>query len=160
MDTSSRLSPGFTPIEEAVALIKSDTRKNPVVDMDYLISRKKWIETAHNFRIPRVRRLPEDKIYRTRRGKLVEYEVIGEVNVFIGTNYDKELLIKTINDKYKELVGHEYKELATRAMSTVAYDAQGKEAVRPRLNAKSIAKEGANIGEGSVVDTNGKGLTV
>ena len=32
----TNLSPGFSTIDEAVRLIQSDTRKNPVVDMDYI----------------------------------------------------------------------------------------------------------------------------
>lgn len=154
MQNNNNLSPGFIEMSEAIELIKSDTRANPVVDMDYLISRKKWIETAHNFRIPKVRRLKPEEMYRTKRGKIVEYETIGEVNVYIATNFDKELLLKTINDKYKELVGHEYRELATRATSTVADDAQGREAVRPRANTP-IAKEGSSIGDGITTTSNG-----
>ena len=46
-----------------------------------------------------------------------------------------------------------------RAMSTVADDAQGREAVRPRAN-KPIAKEGTNIGGGETVTSNGEGLQV
>lgn len=159
MSPNSNLSPGFVTVEEACELIKSDTRQNPVVDMDYIVSRKKWIETAHNFRIPKVRRLAPNEVYRTKRGKLVEYETIGEVNVYLATNFDKELLIKTINDKYRELMGREYKELTTKAVSTVADDAQGRDAVRPRAN-KPIAQEGQSIGGGQVVTTNGENLTV
>lgn len=151
---NNNLPPGFSSVDEAVELIKSDTRQNPVVDMDYIISRKKWIEANHNFRIPRVRRLKPEEVYRTKRGKIVEYETIGEMNVAINTNFEKELLLKTINDKYRELVGHEYQELTTKAMSTVADDAQGRNAVRPRANTP-IAKEGANIGEGTTSTSNG-----
>lgn len=151
---NNNLSPGFVSIDEAIALIKSDTRANPVVDMDYLISRKKWIEVAHNFRIPKVRQLKPNEVYRTKRGKIIDYETVGEANVYIATNFDKELLLKTINDKYEELVGHEYRELATKAVSTVADDAQGREAVRPRANAP-IAKEGASIGDGTTTVSNG-----
>ena len=160
MQNNGNLAPGFTSVDRACELIKSDTRENPVVDMDYLVSRIKWIETAHNFRIPKIRRLKADEVYRTKRGKVVEYENIGDVYVYIATNFEKELLRKTILDKYRELVGHEYKEQVVRAMSTVADDAQGKAAVQPRSNTKPIAKEGAIIGEGSVVDTNGAGLAV
>lgn len=151
---NNNLPQGFQSIDEAVALIKSDTRENSVVDMDWLISRKKWIETGNNFRIPKVRRLKPSEVRRSRRGKLIEYETTGVVNVQITNNFDKELLLKTINEKYQELVGHEYREVLTRAVSTVADDAQGREAVRPRAN-KPIAKEGANIGEGTVSTSNG-----
>ena len=154
MSPNSNLAPGFTSIDDAVALIKSDSRENPIVDMDYLIAHKHWIEVKHNFRIPKVRRLKADEVYKTKRGKIVEYENTGEVNVAIDTAFDKELLKKTIEDKYRELVGHEYKEKLTRGVSTVADDAEGKQAVQPRAN-KPIAKEGASIGGGEIATSNG-----
>lgn len=160
MQNNNQLPPGYSSVDEAVSLINSDTRENPVVDMDYLIGHTDWIETNHNFRIPKVRRLNQNEIRRTRYGKIKEYETIGEVNVRIDTNYQKELLKKTIFDKYRELVGHEYRAVTVKARSTVADDAQGKAAVQPRANAKPIAKEGAIIGEGTTMDTNGQNLTV
>lgn len=153
------LAPGFIKVEKAVELIKSDTRENPVVDMDYLISRIKWVETAHNFRIPKIRRLKPDEVKKTKRGKVIDYEVTGNVYIYIATNYEKELVRKTILDKFKELVGREYKEQTVRAMSTVADDAEGRSAVQPRAN-KPIAKEGQSIGSGDVLTSNGENLTV
>ena len=156
----NNLAPGFVTIDDACALIKSDTRENPVVDMDYLIAHTVWIETSHNFRIPKIRMLKPEEVYRNKRGKVIEYENIGDVYVYIATNFEKELLRKTIYDKYKELVGHEYKELGVRARSTVADDAQGKAAVQPRNNVKPIAKEGAVISGGEVISSNGENLSV
>lgn len=158
--STSTLSPGFITVEEACELIKSDTRENPVVDMDYLTSHTVWIEASHNFRIPKIRRLAPEEIRRTKRGKVIEYENIGDVYVYIATNFEKELLKKTILDKFRELVGHEYREAGVRARSTVADDAQGKAAVQPRNNTKPIAKEGAVIGGGEVINSNGDGLSV
>ena len=152
--TNNNLAPGFKTVEEVCELIKSDTRQNPVIDMDYLVSRIKWIETGHNFRIPKIRRFAADEIYKTKRGKVVEYENIGDVYVYIATNFDKELLRKTILDIFRELVGREYKETVVRATSTVADDAEGRNAVKPRPN-KPIAKEGSSIGSGSVSTSNG-----
>lgn len=160
MQPTNQLSPGFVTVEAAVELIKSDTRQNPVVDMDYLIGHIVWIETRHNFRIPKIRRLAPDEIYTTKSGRTVEYENTGDVYVYLATNFEKELLKKTILDKFRELVGHEYKEAGVKARSTVADDAQGEAAVRPRNNAKPIAKEGAIIGEGTTMNTNGDGLSV
>ena len=148
------LAPGFIEVEKAIELIKSDTRENPVVDMDYLISRIKWVETAHNFRIPKIRRLKPEEVKKTKRGKIIDYEVTGNVYIYIATNYEKELVRKTILDKFRELVGREYKEQTVRAMSTVADDAEGRSAVQPRTN-KPIAKEGASIGDGGVTTSNG-----
>ena len=155
----NNLSPGFIKVDDAVKLIQSDTRENPVVDMDYLISRIKWVETAHNFRIPKIRRLKPEEVKKTKRGKVIDYEVTGNVYIYIATNYEKELVRKTILDKFKELVGREYKEQTVRAMSTVADDAEGRSAVQPRAN-KPIAKEGQSIGSGDTITSNGEGLTV
>lgn len=152
-------NPGFISVNEACELIKSDTRENPVVDMDYLVSRLNWVEVNHNFRIPKIRRLKPEEVYRTKRGKIKEYENIGEANIAIKTSFEKELVKKTVLDKYRELVGHEYRQPTVRAMSTVADDAQGKAAVQPRVN-KPIAKEGSIIGEGATVTSNGDGLSV
>ena len=160
MQNNNQLPPGYVSVDAAVELINSDTRENPVVDMDYLIGHTVWIETNHNFRIPKIRRLKPEEVRRTKRGKIIEYETIGEANVRIDTNYQKELLKKTIFDKYRELVGHEYRAATVKARSTVADDAQGRAAVQPRANAKPIAKEGAIIGEGATMDTNGQGINV
>ena len=160
MNNNNSLPPGFQSVDDACALIKKDTRDVPVVDMDYLVAHVVWIETNHNFRIPKIRRLSPDEVYRTKRGKVVEFEHTGDVYVYLATNFDTELLKKTILDKFKELVGHEYKEAGVRARSTVADDAQGVAAVQPRNNVKPIAKEGADIGGGVVTETNGQNITV
>lgn len=154
---NNNLSPGFITVDEAVKLIKSDSRENPVVDLDYLASHTIWLDRngpAHNFRIPKIRRLKPEEIYRTPRGKTIEYEETGSVYVYLANAFDNELLKKTILDKWRDLVGHEYQERTTRAVSTVADDAQGTAAVRPRAN-KSIAKEGSTIGEGTTTTSNG-----
>ena len=159
---SPTLPPGFVSIDEAVELIKSDTRENPVVDMDYLAAHKVWLDRngpAHNFRIPKIRMLKPEEVYKTKRGKIVDYEHTGDVYVQINTAFENELLKKTIMDKYKELVGHEYRELATRGMSTVADDAEGVNAVTPRAR-KPMTEEGKEIGSGETVSTNGAGLEV
>lgn len=109
--STNQLSPGFVTVDEGANLIKSDTRENPVVNMDYLIAHTAWIETNHNFRIPKIRMFKPEEVRRTKRGKLKEFEEIEDVYVYIATNFEKELLKKTIYDKYRELVGHEYKEL-------------------------------------------------
>lgn len=158
--STSQLSPGFITVDDACAIIKTDTRENPVVDMDYLVGHIVWIETNHNFRIPKIKMLKPEEVRRTKRGKIIEYENIGDLYVYIATNFERELLKKTILDKYRELVGHEYREIGVKARSTVADDAQGKAAVQPRNNTKPIAKEGAIIGGGETITSNGDGLSV
>lgn len=158
MNSNNNLNPGFVSVADAVALINSDSKENPVVDMDYLVSHKVWLDRngpQHNFRIPKIRRLAPSEIYKTKHGKIVEYVNTGNVYVAINTAYENELLKKTIEDKYRELVGHEYRELGVRARSTVADDAQGRAAVQPRNNPKPIAKEGTSIGGGETMTSNG-----
>lgn len=156
----NNLPPGFISIDEAVELIKSDTRDEPVVDMDYLIMKTVWIETNHNFRIPKIKKLPAKEVYRSKRGNIIEFEHTGDVYVMINTNYEKEFLKKTIFDKYRELVGHEYIEAGVRSISTVADDAQGRAAVQPRKTKNPIAKEGAIISGGEEIMSNGEGVSV
>ena len=43
--------PGFLSLEDAVALINSDSRSDAKVDTKWLVSHIDWIEEAHNFRI-------------------------------------------------------------------------------------------------------------
>lgn len=162
MSPKNTLPPGYISIDEAVALIKSDTRENPVVDMDYLIAHKVWLDRngpAHNFIIPKIRQLKKDEVRKSRLGKVIDYERTKILRVQINTAFENELLKKTIMDKYKELVGHEYKEFTTRGMSTVADDAEGKSAVQPRAR-KPMTKEGDTIGSSETVTTNGEGLQV
>ena len=152
---------GFISVDEGVALIKSDTRENPVVDMDYLVAHVVWLDRGpgsnFNFRIPRIRQLKPEEVYKTRRGKVVDYEVVKDEYIHISDSFERELVRKTILDKYRELVGREYQMLNTRAVSTVADDAQGKAAVQPRAS-KPIAKAGQTIGGGETITTNGENL--
>ena len=160
MTPNNELAPGFITIDQAVELIKSDSRENPVVDMDYISSHTIWIEVNQNFRIPRIRKLSPEEVRKNRYGKIIDEDHIDDVFVAVTTNFEKELLKKTIYDKFREETGREYKELGVRARSTVADDAQGKAAVQPRNNPKPIAKEGTIIGEGTTMDTNGQNITV
>lgn len=151
---------GFISVDDAVELIKKDSRDNPVVDMDYLISRVDWIELGHNFRIPRVKLLPEKEIHRSRNGKMIYEEQVGNEYVYLDKPFSVELLKKTIHDKYREEKGHEYRAVITRGVSTVADDGSGNNAVKPRVNTPNT-KAGAVIGSGSGTSTtNGQGLNV
>ena len=154
------LPPGFITVDRAVEIIKANTRENPDVDLDYAVRSLPWLETKQNFRLQRIRRLKPEEIRRSRYGIPIEYEKVGEYNIEIKTDFDRELMKKTILDKFRELTGHEYRQLSVRARSTVADDAQGKAAVQPRNNPKPIAKEGTVIGEGTTMNTNGDGISV
>lgn len=139
------LRKGFISIADAVKLIASDTRSDAKVDTKWLVQHIDWIEEAHNFRIP---------LLKTVDGGVSR---IGDTYVEVMTTYDKEVLKKAIRDHYRDMVGHEYDAPATRAMSTVSDEEQSGGAVRPRKS-KAIAKEGAVIGTGETIKTNGADL--
>ena len=136
----------FMSLEEAVALINSDSRSDAKVDTKWMVKHIDWIEEAHNFQIPLMKTTSDKRV-----------EPIGKKYVQIVTSYDKELLKKTIRDHYRDMVGHEYDAPVTKAVSTVADEEQSGGAVRPRRS-KSIAKEGAVIGSGETITTNGADL--
>lgn len=140
------LPKGFISVEEAVKLIQSDSRSDAKVDTKWLVGHIDWIEEAHNFRIPLMKTTSDKKVVG-----------IGSRYVSIMTSYEKEFLKKAIRDHYRDMVGHEYDVPVTKAVSTVADEEQSGGAVRPRKS-KSIAKEGAVIGTGETITTNGADL--
>ena len=137
---------GFITIEDAAQLIHSDTRSDAKVDTKWLVSHIDWIEEAHNFRIP---------LMKTVEGKGAVG--IGSKYVTITTSYEKEFLKKVIRDHYRDMVGHEYNAPIVKAVSSVADEEQSGGNVRPRKS-KPIAKEGAVIGSGETITTNGADL--
>ena len=137
---------GFITIEDAVKLIQSDTRSDAKVDTSWLVNHIDWVEEAHNFRIPLMKTTSDKRVIS-----------IGSKYVEIMTSYDKEVLKKAIRDHYRDVMGREYDAPITKAVSTVADEEQTGGDVRPRKS-KSIAKEGAVIGTGETIKTNGADL--
>lgn len=138
------LPKGFISIEEAIALIGSDTRTDAKVDTKYLVSHIDWIEEAHNFRIPLMKTTDDKKTIHT-----------GSRYVEVRSSYEKEVLKKAIRDHYRDMVGRDYAAPTVRATSTVA-DEEVSGGVRPRKS-KPIAKEGQLI-TGETITTNGANL--
>ena len=151
------LPKGFISIDDAVALINSDTRSDAKVDTKWLVRHIDWIEEAHNFRIPVVRFATKEEIEAARKahpGRRPNGLVnLGSKYVQVLTSFEKELLKKTIRDHYREMAGREYAEETTRGISTVMDEETGG-SERPRKTKKTIAKEGETIGTGSSRTTN------
>lgn len=136
----------FLSIEDAVKLIQSDMRSDAKVDTKWLVSHIVWIEEAHNFRIPLMKTTSDKKVVKN-----------GSRYVYVATSYEKEVLKKAIRDHYRDMVGRDYDAPTVRAVSSVADEEQSGGAVRPRKS-KPIAKEGAVIGTGESITTNGADL--
>mgnify|MGYP000924879096 CR=1 FL=1 len=124
----------FITVQEAIDLIKSDTRENPVVDIDFIINNYNYIELFHNFNIPLL----------TRNSK---GEVVENGNRYI--TFERELDVLTFKDvalsHFKEMTSAEYDEEAiknpTRSITTVS-DPKNNPGARPQANAN-----GAKVGD-------------
>lgn len=139
------LPKGFISIDDAVALINSDSRSDAKVDTKWLVRHIDWIEEAHNFRIP---------LMKTDAKKNVV--PCGSKFVQIMNAYDREVMKRCIRNHYRDMVGHEYEAPVVQAISSVVDDEVASGA-RPR-RAKPIAKVGATIGTGETITTNGADL--
>lgn len=129
----------FITVDEAIKLIESDSRENPVVDIKQMTDSYTYIELAHNFRIP--------LLAVNKDGFIVE-----NGNRYI--TFEKEIDVlrfrEVVLNHYKETTSAEYDEEAitnpTKSITTVS---------DPETNPASIPKtnpDGAKAGD----DTNGK----
>lgn len=146
MQTIPALPKGFISLEDAIMLIHSDTRSDAKVDTKWLVNHMPWIEENHNFRIPLLKTTSDKKVV-----------PIGSKYVEVRSAYDREALKRAIRDHYRDMVGHEYEAPTVKSMSTVADEEESGGNVQPRRR-KPIAKEGAIIGTGETVSTNGADL--
>lgn len=129
----------FITVDEAIKLIESDSRENPVVDIKQMTDSYTYIELAHNFRIP--------LLAVSKDGFIVE-----NGNRYI--TFEKEIDVlrfrEVVLNHYKETTSAEYDEEAitnpTKSITTVS---------DPETNPASIPQnnpDGAKAGD----DTNGK----
>lgn len=127
----------FITVKEAIELIKSDTRQNPVVDIKQMVESYNSIELFHNFRIPL---LTLDK-----NGNVVE-----NGNRYI--TFEKELDVLMFKDvvlsHYREVTSAKYDEEAitnpTRSITTVN-DPEKNPTSRPQAN-----PNGAKVGDDGI----------
>lgn len=123
------LPKGFISVDDAIALIKSHTRENPVVDLPFLVDNAGRIKTAHNFTIKRVKKEGD---------KWVQDE---PVFVTIWEDLERELLRKAVKEKYAEFTGQtlDIAKLGLRSITT-AIDDDGNNSGKMRLNTDSDIK--------------------
>lgn len=148
---------GFVSVDEAVELIKSDTRDDAKVDIEQMVASLKFLEEQHNFRIPLVRLATKEDLEEFRKrypGKrhrgLVD---LGSVNAVVRTSLEKYKLKAAIVEHFQELSGREFEEALVKSITTVN-DQETGGGVMPRKSKKSVAKVGDTIGSGEIVTTN------
>lgn len=124
---------GFISVDESIALIQKDTRKDATVDIAFLVKNLPWLEKNHNYTI---------KLLRHDNGKVVEN---GIKYVFIENDYQKEMLKHAIVQHYKDLSGRSIDPdtIGIRKITTAIEDSnpQG----RPTINKTSTTNIGDTI---------------
>lgn len=132
-NNKNNLPTGFLSVEEAIALIQKDSRKNATVDVAFLVKNIPWLERNRNFTI---------KLLRHDNGKLVDN---GIKYVAIENDYQKEMLKHAIVQHYKDQSGREIDPdtIGVRRITTAIEDdnPQG----RPRVNKTSKTNIGDTI---------------
>ena len=125
---------GFITVNDAIALIQSDSRKDATVDVAFLVRNLPWLEKNRNYTI---------KLLRHENGKVVEN---GVKTVFISNDYEKEMLKHAIITHYTDLSGRSIDPdtIGIRKIST-AVDAENNPQGRPMINKDSTTKIGDSI---------------
>lgn len=128
----NNLSPGFISVEEAVKLIASDTRSNPVVDVNFMLNNIPFLRVNGNFNIKLLRR--------NEKGAVVEN---GSKFVQIANEWELAQLKHAIVEKKKELTGKDIdpETIGVRAMTT-AIDEETNPQGRLSVNDKPMTKFG------------------
>lgn len=132
MDNSTRLSPGFIPVEKAIELIKADTRDNAVVDLQFLVNNIPFSKVGRSYNI---------RLLKTVDGKVIRD---GTVYVMLATEYDRQILLKAITDAYNARTGILVNPAATgvNKITTMIDEEKQQSIAAPRVNTESEIKEG------------------
>lgn len=136
MQNSQTLPPGFVAIEDAIVLIKADRRDKAVVDLQFLVNNLPYLRTKGHYNIRLLKTVEDEKT----GGKKVVRN--GSVNVFVATDYDKQILQRAIVDAFKERAGIEINvdnPGVNHITSTVDEEKGSMAQVRPNLDASTKA---------------------
>ena len=135
------LKNSFVTIDEAIEIINSDTRKNPVVDITKMVNSLPHLRERGNFRIP--------LLTRDETGKIVKN---GSRFTTINSSWDKSRLEHAIVEHYKVVdklhrtINPE--EVGLKSLTTAIDDDKNTQG-RLRVNDKPMTKYGDNTNGGS-----------
>lgn len=110
-DIKTQLPKDFMTFDETIKLIQSDSRENPKVDIDFIVSNFVYIAPAHNFTI---KLLKKDSSGRTVRN--------GVKYVQLANEYEATTFEHVVRQKYQELIGHDF-DAPTQRLTTMVTDA-------------------------------------
>lgn len=94
MQDNNSLRPGFISVQKAIELIQEDTREKAAVDLKFLINNIPYMKVKQNYNIRLLKTAKDGKVERN-----------GSVYVTLMTEYDKQILLKAIQDAYNERTG-------------------------------------------------------
>lgn len=140
-------------VDEAIELLKTDTRTNPTVDTSYIAQRTHYLRDSSLFRIPLVTR--------DQNGRIVHN---GNRFARVVTTREANILNYAIHDHYKELAGKELEDTADPDFvpvksvdSTIKNDQVGEFSLKKGKKSKDI-----ELNRGDTISTSpeGRNLTV
>lgn len=137
---NGQLSKGFIPVEQAIALIRKDTRDDATVDLDFMVKNIHYIQDNKNFRIP-LMKSDERKIAHR----------VGSVYVYIQTAYEKEALKQTIREMFKERTNRDINPNGRTYNKTTVQDDEHNSGARIMANPNPTTKEGDDLGRGETL---------
>lgn len=137
---NGQLSKGFIPVEDAIALIRKDTRDDATVDLDYMVKNIHYIQDNKNFRIP-LMKSDERKIAHR----------VGSVYVYIQTAYEKEALKQAIREMFKDRTNRDISPDGKTYNKTTVQDDEHNAGARIMSNPNPTTKAGDDLGRGETL---------
>lgn len=133
----TQLRPHFVTIEDAIKLIQSDKRNDAKVDLQFLVNNIPHLEPKHTYNI--------------RKLKTVDGKVIrdGAVYVTVETEYDRQILLKAIQDAYTERTNIKFNPdgLGVNYVSSVVDQEANQMSAQPRAGAAPVLQQNEVIKE-------------
>lgn len=137
---NGQLSPGFIKVEDAINLIKQDTRDNATLDLDWMTKNIHYINENKNFRIP---------LMKSDANKIAHHD--GSTYVYIKDSYEKEMLRHAIRTAFRERTGRDINPEGTTHNKTTVYDPEHNTLSQGgaiQTNPNPTTKLGDNLGNG------------
>lgn len=135
---AQQLRPGFVTVEDAIKLIQADKRDDAKVDLQFLVNNIPYMQVKHNYNIKKLKTID---------GKVVRD---GHVYVTLYTEYDRQMLLKAIQDAYAQRVGIQFNpdDLGVNYVSTMVDQEKNEMSGRPQAGAEAVLQKNEVIKEG------------
>ena len=137
---NGQLSKGFIPVEDAIKLIRKDTRDEATVDLDFMVKNIHYIQDNKNFRIPLMKSDEKKIAHRT-----------GSVYVYIQGAYQKEALKEAIREMFKERTNRDINTEGKTYNKTTVQDDEHNAGARIMANPNPPTTAGDDLGRGETL---------